>query len=751
MGVSIGEPQLRIDGRAKVTGAARYPSDEPFANPAYAVLVTSPIARGRVTGIDADEVRAMAGVLDVLTHANVGELARTPPPPGDAGGSATTTLESERIWHDGQIVAVVVAESLESASEAARRLRVRYAAEPAAAGFDAPGAAAEDPHADGAPMPFVGDARAALAAAPVQVDRRYSTPAQHHNPMELYTTTCAWENGRLIVQEPSQFVHGLRGALARQLSMDPQAIRALSKYVGGAFGAKGAITARTAWIAIAARRLGRPVKLVATRAQGFTIATYRAETRHRVALGAARDGRLTAVIHQGQEVTSRPSNYNVSGVKSTAVLYASPNVATGVEVVHADRNTPGFMRAPPETPYVFAFESAMDELAVALGIDPVRLRKLNDTMSDPEKRRPFTSRSLAPCLDAAAAVFGWARRTPAPSSMRDGDWLIGWGMASAIYPANIGAAAARLTLRPAGEARIELGAQDLGTGTYTIIAEVAAARLGLPIDRISVSIGDSDLPPAGLSAGSNHAASVGNVVAKACEMARAKLAQAAVRTEESPLAGLDPGALRLVDGGLSGPGERREPLAQALARVASGPLEIYAENVPEGAPKDGVEMVDAGQMAMARGSDLKDRLAYAFGAQFVEVRVHAATREIRVPRAVGAFAAGTILNPVTARSQLMGGMIWGIGAALFEETEIDRRSARYVNKNYADYLIPVNADIGEVKVILVPEEDRLCNPLGVKGVGELGIVGMNAAVANAVWHATGKRIRDLPIRLEKLL
>ncbi|MBV9995810.1 MAG: xanthine dehydrogenase family protein molybdopterin-binding subunit [Caulobacteraceae bacterium] len=747
----IGEPALRIDGPAKVSGAARYPADEPFAHAAYAVLVTSAIARGRILSIDLAQARGLEGVLDILTHENVGGEAKPPPPPG-GHGEATTTLESDRIWHDGQIIAVVVAESLEAAEEAARRVRVAYASEAPSAGFDSPGAQiqlvkeAEPSHED----VRVGDPEGAFQTAPVKVEARYSTPIQHHNPMELFATTCAWEDARLTVLEPTQYVHGLRAALAMQLGLDPAKIRVVSKFVGGAFGSKGAPSSRTAWIAIAARRLRRPVKLVARRDQGFTIATHRAETRHHVKLAASRDGRLLAVVHEGQEVTSRPTPYNVSGNKTTAMLYGSPNIATKVEIVRADRNTPGFMRAPPETPYMFALESAMDELALALAIDPVQLRKLNDAAIEPVKRRPYTSRNLVACLERAAETFGWARRDPAPGSMRDGDWLIGWGCAAAAYPANIGAATARLRLSADGAARIELAAIDIGTGSYTILAQVAADRLGLPIDKIQVDIGDSDLPAAGLAAGSNHAAAISNVVARACETARMRIAAAAT-APGTPFSGTDPAKLALRDGTLVGPDGRREPLGEALSRVSGGVLEIFQENNPAGAPSDGVRKVEHGQMAMARGSDLEDRAAYGFGAQFVEVRVHRRTAEIRVPRAVGAFAAGAILNPLTARSQLMGGMIWGISAALFEATEIDRRTARYVNTNLADYLTPVNADVGAVEVILVPETDRLCNPLGVKGVGELGIVGMNAAVANAVAHATGRRIRDLPIRIEQLL
>lgn len=745
----IGQSAFRIDGAVKVTGAARYPSDEPVAKPAYAALVTSAIARGRIRGFRAEAARTVPGFLDLLTHENVGGEVKSPMGPN--GAPTTTTLESDRIWHDGQIVAVVIAETLEAAREAADRLVVDYVEERPSASFDSTGAEIhalaeiDKQHED----PRIGDAEAAFRDADVRVDARYSTPAQHHNPLELFTTTCAWQGDRLTIHESSQFVHALRGGVARQLGIAPETIRVVSHYVGGGFGSRGGATARTAWIALAARRLGRPVKLEPTRSQGFTIATYRAETRHHVRMGAGRDGKLQAVIHEGLEATSRPSTYNVSGVQTTARLYACPNVLTKVSIAHLDRNTPGFMRAPPETPYLFPLESALDELAHALGMDPIALRLANDTQREPIKGLPYSSRHLAECFEVGAKAFGWDRRMPEPASMRDGDWLIGMGCASAAYHAGIGASTARVSLSPEGRARVQIAAHELGTGAYTIIAITAADRLGLPLDRIAIEAGDSDLPAAGLAAGSMHAASTCNVVAKACGMIRDRLAQAAVAAADGPFAGRDPATLGLREGALVGVDERHETLERALART--GLVEVYAENVPPGVPPDGARRIYQGQVAMARGSGLEDEIRYSFGAQFVELAVHARTREVRVRRATGAFAAGTIVNPVTARSQLMGGMIWGISAALHEATEIDPHAARYYNDDLAEYLIPVNADIPAVEVLFVPETDSQVNPLGIKGVGELGTTGMNAAVANAVFHATGIRVRDLPIRIEKLL
>jgi xanthine dehydrogenase YagR molybdenum-binding subunit len=524
----------------------------------------------------------------------------------------------------------------------------------------------------------------------------------------------------------------------------------VSPYVGGAFGSKGLMTPRTALIALAAKRLNRPVKLVATRSQGFTIATYRAETRHRIRLGARRDGKLVGYSHEGWEISSRPDPYVVAGVEDSAHLYAFGAVETKVNVVHADRNTPGFMRSPPVVPYIYALESAMDEMAIKLGIDPIEFRRINDTMTSPIDGKPYSSRSLMKCYEQAAEAFGWKNRNAAPGSMRDGEWLVGWGCATAVYPTHIGPAAARVRLRPNGDVRVQIAAHEIGNGVYTVLGQMAAERLGVDLSSVTVEVGDSQLPPAPVAGGSNTTASAGNAVMKTCDVIRDKLFHAAVTANDGPLAGRNVNELMLKDGKVTADDGSAESLADVFKRLGVSTVEEYSEFVPKGLKPDAVADLYAGKLVMTGGPH-GEKMTYATGAEFVEVRVHSLTREIRVPRIVGAFAAGRLMNTRTAHSQLMGGMIWGISSALHEATEIDTKRGRYVNDNLADYLIPVNADVQEVEVILVSELDHDVNPAGIKGLGELANVGTAAAIANAVYHATGKRIRKLPIRIEKLL
>ena len=751
---NMGRPDARIDGRAKVTGEARYPSDVSLADAAYAYLVTSAIARGRIKSFGLERARAVPGVLDVLTYENVGESVRPVQFFSQGGhvGSSIRPLSSARVHHDGQIVAIVLADTFEAAREAAYVVGVEYEEETPSASFDSPGVErapakkGQDNHQD----PHVGDAEAALAGADIVVDERYSTSTMHHNALELFTTTCAWSGEHLTIYEPSQFVYGLRFGVAEQLGVDPDKVRVRSKYVGGAFGSKGAATQRTALIALAARRLDRPVKLVATRGQGYTIATYRAETRHHVRLGSTRAGKLVAYGHEGSEISSRPDPYKVGGTQDTCRMYAFGSVWTKVNIIHADRNTPGFMRSPPETPYMYALESAMDEMAVKLKMDPIAFRRLNDTMKDSVTGKIYSSRSLMRCYDEAANAFGWSKRPLEPRSMRQGDWMIGWGCATAVYPAHVGPAAARVRLSRDGAILVQTAAHEIGTGAYTVIGQAAAERLGAPLDKVQVELGDSDLPPAPVAGGSNTTASVTSAVTKACDAIRDKLFRAAVTANDGALAGRSLDELTISEGSIRDAKGASETIEQVFERLHAGVIEEYAETTPKAVPPGSLNKLYAGKPALGGGSH-GDKMMFAFGAELVEVRVHARTGEIRVARMVGAFAGGRIANPRTARSQLMGGMIWGLSHALHEKTEIDERAARYVNRDLADYLIPVNADVREMEIILVPEVDGEVNAAGMKGLGELGNVGTAAAIAGAVHHATGVRVRHTPIRIEDVL
>lgn len=743
-----GQPAARIDGRAKVTGQAPYAADFALPNLAYGFLVTSGIARGKVTAFDLGEARQVPGVLEIITYQNMSKLKETKFF-GEGGYSSTRIqpLSSNEIHHDGQIIAVVVADTFEGAREAAFKVKPTYETEEPTAGFDSPGAnmeAAKDVSPGYAGDLKVGDAEKALQQAHTSFDGMYETPTQHHNAIELFSTTCKWEGDRLTVYEPSQFVCGMKNGLAEQLDISADNVRVLSPFVGGAFGSKGSLQPHTALAAIAARRVDRPVKLVVTRDQGFTTATYRAETRHHLKLGAAEDGRLSAFSHEGWEVTSRTDGYLVGGTNSSARLYHSDNIATKVSVIRADRNTPGFMRSPPEMPYIYALETAMDELAVKLKIDPVELRRVNDSQNEPVNGNPYTSRSLMPCFDQAAKQFGWSERKPEPASMTDGDWQIGYGCAATCYPSHTAPAAARVKLTRDGRARVEIAVHDVGTGAYTVIAQMAAEQLGIPLDKVEVALGDSDLPPGPVAGGSNTTASACNTVMMACRQIMDRLAPPPLTDRVKNLIGVAPakGASDMPPAAVN-----REA---AFDRLGVEVIEEYTEWKPDGAPWDAFHAMHNGQVRMV-GGEMKDKSGYAFGAEFVEVRVHKLTREIRVPRATGAFAAGHIMNTRTAHSQLMGGMIWGISSALFDATEMDRKRARYVNDNLADYLVPVNADIGTIDVSILSETDNKINPAGIKGLGELGNVGTAAAISNAVYHATGKRFRKLPIRIEDLI
>ncbi|MCJ2048589.1 xanthine dehydrogenase family protein molybdopterin-binding subunit [Methylobacterium sp. J-070] len=749
----LGRPHTRVEGPDKVTGRALYSSDltGPDRDTAHAALVTSAIARGRITGFDLAAAGRVPGLLGIFTHRDfAGAVA--PVKHLMAGGyanSAHRPLDSDAVAYAGQIVALVVAETREAAEAAAGAVRVSYASEPAAGGFDAPGAETvglavlKPQHEDIAR----GDAEAGLREAAVRVDAQYETPVQHHNPIELFTTRAAWDGDRLTVHEPTRYVGAVQHGLAAQLGLDPDRVRVVAGLIGGHFGSKFALSQHTALVALAAKRLGRPVSLVPSRRQGFTIANYRPESRHRLRLGADRTGRFTALVHEAETVTSRFDPFVMEGAEVSASLYACPNIRTEERAVRVDRNTPGPMRAPPEVPFLFALESAVDEMAVALTMDPIALRRLNDTAVDPVSGKPFSTRPLMACFDAGARAFGWSRRVPRPGSMRDatvrdGPWRVGLGCATSVRPAKIAAATMRVRLGPDGAAEVSCAHHEIGNGITTLLALGTADGLGVPVERVTVRLGDTALPAAGISGGSSTTTSLMSALALGCGQIRDALARAATGPG-GRLAGRDPGTLRLAGGRLAAPDGTRIALAEAVGPAG---VETLAEFVPVGGDREtALAGLRRGHIGLAFGGGGR-ALSWGFGAQFAEVHVHAETGEIRVARLTGAFAAGRILNPLTARSQLTGGMIWGLGSALLEETVVD--GAAYRNPDLAEYLVPTAADAPEVEALLVDDPDDQVDALGLKGLGELGIIGVNAAIANAVHHATGRRIRSLPIRLE---
>jgi xanthine dehydrogenase YagR molybdenum-binding subunit len=733
----IGAALNRTDGVAKVTGAARYAAEHPLPGLAYAVLVTSTIPKGRITGFDEDAARAVPGVIAIMTHRNAPRLpeatksGKLQPPIG----RVLSLLQYDAVHYNNEPIAVVIADTFEHAREAGARLVARYAAAgDALLDFDAAMARQHPPQSVlGEPADTRrGDVHAGMLAGSVSVDAVYRTPTEHHNPMEPHATIAHWEGDRLTLYDSTQYIHGVRRLVAETLGIAPEKLRVLCPYIGGGFGCKGSVWSHVVLAAMAAQMSGRPVKLVLDRPQMFGPVGARPVTRQRLALSALSDGRLSAARHEVVAATSMIEDWIEPSALITRMLYACPNQETSHRLVPMDIGTPTFMRAPGEASGSFVLESAMDELAAALKMDPVALRLANYAEQDPGKGLPWSSKSLRQCYEAGAERFGWAQRNPAPGSMRDGDWLIGWGMASATYPTNRSAATASARIDADGSVAVCSGSQDLGTGTYTVMTQIAAGMLGLAPDKVHFDLGDTRYPDAPVSGGSTTVASVGSAVRAACVALREKLGGIAVADAQSPLYGALASELVIQDGWLlhKDDASRRDALGAIVAR--------------HGKPV-------AAEASAAPGPEKEKFSMHAFGAVFAEVRVHAETREIRVPRITGAYGVGRLMNAKTGRSQLLGGIVWGMGMALFEESYLDEQVGRTVNNNLAEYHLPVHADIGDIDVIVVDEDDPHVNPLGAKGIGEIGITGVAAAIANAVWHATGIRVRDLPITIDKLL
>jgi xanthine dehydrogenase YagR molybdenum-binding subunit len=643
------------------------------------------------------------------------------------------------VRHQGQHVAIVVADTLERAQAAAALVQVRYQTQPALRlmeqGLDRAYTPKSFRNGQRPPDSRRGDPDAAFAAAAARIDRTYVTPIEHHNPMEPHAVIAAWDGDALTLWHSTQAVAASRGVIAAMFGLRPEQVRTLSPFVGGGFGCKGTTWPHVALTVMAARRVGRPVKLVLDRRQMYSSNGYRPRTIQHLRMAADATGRLVAMTHDGLSQMSDPAigEFTEPVALATEMLYSCPNVAISHRLVPIDAPLPTYMRAPGEASGVFALESAIDELAHAAGIDPVEFRLRNDATRDEHEDRPFSSRSLRTCLEQGAERFGWGRRDPRPRAMSENGRLVGYGVAAATYPANRSQASCQVTLQADGTAVGRSATQDIGTGTYTIMTQVIADALGLPPSRVRFELGDSRFPEAPVSGGSQTAASVAPAVQAAAFQIRDRLVALALADRRGLFAGATAQDLVLAGGAvrLASAPSRQLPLAELMARA-------------------GLDRID-GKAGSRPGAERKEYSMHSFGAQFCEVRVDPELGEIRVARWLGVFGAGRILNAKTARSQLIGGIVYGMGMALLEETHVDGQLGRVVNANLAEYLVPVNADVPEIDTLFVAEADPHVNPLGVKGIGELPMVGAAAAVANAVYHATGTRIRELPIRPEKLI
>jgi xanthine dehydrogenase YagR molybdenum-binding subunit len=717
----LGAPIDRVDGHLKVTGGARYAAEYPLPNMAHAVLITSAIAKGRVQRIDSAAAERMPGVLAVLTPQNAMKL------PGLAGASGNnagaqgpaargalrmrvpTLLQDDLVHYNGQPIGVVVADTFERAIAAVDAVRVHYAGEPPVLDFAvAPRNPPESVHPLGGPRETNrGDVDRGLAEAAVRARHTYTTPLENHNPMEVHSTIASWNGNELTLYESTQGIFSVRNSVARAFEMPQDKVRVVSYFTGGGFGSKGGAWSHEVLAAMSAKKVGRPVKLVLTRRQMFGPVGGRPRTQQEVTLGAARDGTLTAIRHTSTSNTSTLEDWVEPDTSQTRMLYACPNVHTVYDLVRLNVGSPTFQRAPGESTGTFALESAMDELAYALHMDPVDLRLKNYAEVDPETGHPWSSKELRACYRSAAERFGWSKRNPAPRSMRDGNWLVGWGMATATYPARRAGAGTTARLLADGTFDVRAGSQEIGCGTYTVMTQVAADALGVPVKRVRFELGSTEMPENPASTGSVTVASTGSAVHDAAVALKQRI--------ES-----------IVPGGLA-----NASASDIIAKNGGHPVEVTVHSQP--------------------GEEQRQYSMHAFGAVFSEVRVDADLGIVRVPRVVTAHAIGRVLNEKTARSQIQGGVVWGIGMALLEETHIDPHMGRYVNADLAEYQVPVNADVGTIDVQFVEEHDPYVSSIGAKGAGEIGITGVAASIANAVYHATGKRVRELPIRLEQLL
>jgi xanthine dehydrogenase YagR molybdenum-binding subunit len=736
---SIGKPVSRVEGPAKVTGQAKYAAEFNVPGLAHGFVVSSKIAKGRIKSINQSAALAVPGVIEVFAHDSRPSVASSHEKYSDEAaspGSPFRPLHDDQILFSGQPIALVVAEEFEIARFAATLVDIEYEVDDAITDVDTQLDKAFSPPKKRLPgwdPPPRGDADKALSRAPIHIRHEYRTPIEHHNPMENFGSTAVWDgDGRLTVYDKTQGAPNCHKYLCNVFGLAKDKVRVLSPYVGGAFGVGLRPNYQLFMAVLAAIGLKRSVRVALTRQQMFTLG-YRPQTIQTLTLGAEEDGGLVAFKHDAIANASRFEDYQEPTVPWSGALYHCKNAAVSAKLARVDLFTPCDMRAPGGAVGVYAIECAMDELSYAVGIDPLELRLKNYSEMDQNEDKPFTSKALKECYQQGAERFGWSKRKPEPRSMREGRELVGYGMATGIWEAFRVPSSARATLAADGTLEIGSATADIGTGTYTILAQIGAEMLGLPLDKVKVKIGDSDLPVAPVEGGSWTAASVGSAVMEACDGIRKELLKRAGKIENAPLNGAELADVIFVDGEIRMKDDPSRSLFVAeVLRGVKEPIVSEVTSMPD-------------WKALGRYSH------YSHSAVFAEVRLDEELGMLRIARVVSAVAAGRILNAKTAHSQIMGAVVGGIGMALHEETVIDHRYGRFINHNFAEYHVPVNADIHDIDVIFVHEVEPHLNPLGVKGIGEIGIVGTAAAIANAVYHATGVRVRDLPITIDKLL
>ncbi len=731
----IGAPISRIDGPLKVQGKAKFAAEFPLEGMVYAAVAFSTVPKGRITALDTRAAEAAPGVVLVMTHWNAPRMQNMPlflTSEKAAGGDNLPIMQDDRIHWNGQPIAVVLAESQEQADHAKSLLRATYDEEPATTAFAEAKAQGTDPGMFmGQPLKAaIGDAEAALAASPVSIDAKYATPRHNHNAIEPHAATLAWQGDELMVHDASQAVAHTAWSLATVFGLDEKQVRVTSPYVGGGFGSK------TLWQhqvlgAAAAKLAGRPVRIALSREGVYRMIGGRTLTEQRIAIGAEADGRFSAIIHTGTVAMTRHNALPEPFILPARGAYAAGSFKLDVEVAYLDMLANTFMRAPGEAVGTFGLECAVDELAAKLGMDPVELRIRNEPEKDPTEGTPFSSRNVVEAWRTGAERFEWNKRNPAPGAVRKGEWLVGMGCATATYPYyRMPGGAARITLTKDGHARVEVAAHEMGMGTATAQTQVAAERLGLEMDQVSFGYGDSIMPGTVLAGGSQQTASIGAAVIAAHRALVTQLLKLA--GNNSPLAGLSADEVGGLDGGLAKLDEpgRHESYTSILARARRNEVVVEAAAPPP---------METQHWSM-----------HSYGAMFCEARVNAVTGETRISRFLGSFDCGRILNAKTAASQFRGGIIMGLGLALMEETQFDERRGRVMNPSLAEYHVPVHLDVPEIDVIWTDIPDPH-TPMGAHGIGEIGITGTGAAVANAVFNATGKRIRDLPLTLDKLM